>query len=267
MHKGMCRLCLKPADLQESHFLPRAVYTQLRTDALKNSNPVLMTEHDSTISQKQIKEYLLCSDCEQRFSKLGESWVLANMARIANFPLQDMLFSTKPLGVSPDRTFTCYSAAAISGIDMDALVYFALSIFWRSAAHQWRNIEGAMDGIKLGPYEELIRDFLLGGPFPDNIVVQVAVWPEKKVIPVAYTPRRGKAPGYHVFNFMIPGIEFRLLTGKQIPDEVFSSCSYSSPQKLIYMTAQTVSETMETFGKIMAHSKPSKSLLGPRTPK
>jgi hypothetical protein len=124
-----------------------------------------------------------------------------------------------------------------------------------------------MEGIKLGPYEEPIRKFLLGGPFPDDIVVQVAVWPTKDVVRAAYTPRKGKAPGYHAFNFMIPGIEFRLLTGKQIPNSVRLTCSYASPQKLIYATMQTVSETMGTFGKIMSHSKPSKSLLGPRTPK
>jgi hypothetical protein len=66
---------------------------------------------------------------------------------------------------------------------------------------------------------------------------------------------------------MIPGIEFRLLTGKQIPEDVQMSCSHGSPQKLIYSTMQTVSETIKTFGQIMEHSKPSKKLLGPRTPK
>ena len=264
---GTCRLCHINADLQVSHFLPNAVYAQLREDALKNPHPVLMTEDDSIISSKQIAEHLLCFDCEQRFSKLGESWVLGNMARATSFPLQDMLIKAKPLGISPDQTFACYSAAAIPGIDMDALIYFALSIFWRGAAHRWRNIKGVMEGIKLGPYEEPIRKFLLGGPFPDDIVVQIAVWPTKDVIPAAYTPRKGKAPGYHAFNFMIPGIEFRLLAGKQIPDDVLSSCSHASPQKLIYATMQTVTETIETFGKIMSHSKPSKSLLGSRTPK
>jgi hypothetical protein len=268
MQKGICRLCHKLADLQESHFFPRAVYIQLREAAFKNQNPVLMTEDESTISQKQIKEYLLCFDCEQRFSRLGESWVMANMARITSFPLQDSLFSGTPLGISKDQTFSCYSAAVLSSIDIGALTYFALSIFLRSAAHQWRNIDGTnMDGIRLGPYEEPIRNFLLGGSFPNDVVIQVAVWPEKVVIQAAYTPRRGNAPGYHVFNFMIPGIEFRLLTGKQIPYDVRSTCSYASPQKLIYMTKQTVDETIVTLGKMMSHSKPTKSLLSPRIPK
>lgn len=264
---GTCKLCQKTAELQVSHFLPNAVYAQLRDDTLKNAHPVLMTEDDSIISPKQIAEPLLCVDCEQRFSKLGESWVLGNMSRVTSFPLQDMLIKATPLGVSDDKTFAVFSAAAIPEIDMDALVYFALSVFWRSSAHQWRNIKGVMDGIKLGPYEEPIRQFLLGGPFPADIVVQVAVWPTKDVVRAAYTPRRGRAPGYHVFNFMIPGIEFRLLTGKQIPEDVQMSCSHGSPQKLIYSTMQTVSETIKTFGQIMEHSKPSKKLLGPRTPK
>jgi hypothetical protein len=264
---GTCKLCHKTANLQVSHFLPNALYAQLREDTLKNPHPVLMTKDDSIISSKQIAEHLLCFDCEQRFSKLGESWVLGNMARATSFPLQDMLIKAKPLGTSDDQTFAYYSGATIPDINMNALIFFALSIFWRGAAHRWRNIKGVMEGIKLGPYEEPIRKFLLGGPFPDDIVVQVAVWPTKDVVRAAYTPRKGKAPGYHAFNFMIPGIEFRLLTGKQIPNSVRLTCSYASPQKLIYATMQTVSETMGTFGKIMSHSKPSKSLLGPRTPK
>lgn len=102
-------------------------------------------------------------------------------------PASRFAYKAKPVGISPDQTFACYSAAATPGIDMDALIYFALSIFWRGAAHRWRNIDkGVMEGIKLEPYEEPIRKFLLGGPFPDDIVVQVAVWPTKDVIPAAY---------------------------------------------------------------------------------
>src|ERR1039457_293527 len=88
---GTCKLCHKTANLQVSHFLPNADYAQLREDALKNPHPVLMTEDDSVISAKQIAEHLLCVDCEERFGKLGESWVLGNMARATSFPLQDML--------------------------------------------------------------------------------------------------------------------------------------------------------------------------------
>lgn len=114
---GTCRLCHMNTDLQVSHFLPNAVYARLREHALKNPHPVLMSEDDSIISSKQIAEHLLCFDCEQRFSKLDESWVLGNMARATNFPLQDMLIKANPLGISPDQTFACYSAAAIPSID------------------------------------------------------------------------------------------------------------------------------------------------------
>lgn len=62
---GTCRLCHINANPQVSHFLPNAVYAQLREDALKNQHPVLMTEDDSIISSKQIAEHLLCFDCEQ----------------------------------------------------------------------------------------------------------------------------------------------------------------------------------------------------------
>ncbi len=109
-----------------------------------------------------------------------------------------------------------------------------LSVFWRAAAHTWRNMSGPMEGIDLGPFEEPIRRFLLGGPFPSNPVVLVSVWPTRDVLPAAYTPRRGRAPGWHVFNFLIPGLEFRLLTGRQIPRELRGMCSFASAEKFIF---------------------------------
>jgi hypothetical protein len=97
------------------------------------------------------------------------------------------------------------------------LVYFALSMFWRASAHTWRNVSGFMEGIELGPFEESIRRFLLGNEFPADTVILVSVWPTRDILPAAYTPRRGRAHGYHCFNFLIPGLEFKLLTGRQIP--------------------------------------------------
>ncbi len=47
----------------------------------------------------QITDYVLCGDCEQRFSKRGEKWVLANMPRDYKepCPLQDALGPETPM--------------------------------------------------------------------------------------------------------------------------------------------------------------------------
>jgi hypothetical protein len=254
----LCKLCRLDRELQESHFLPAAVYAQLREGSQKNPNPVLMTSRVSLTTSKQITGRVLCAECEQCFSKLGETWVLANMARPEGFPIQEALAATKP--IAANENFAYYSSAGIAAINMDALVYFALSMFWRASAHTWRNVSGLMEGIELRSFEETIRRFLLGDKFPADTVILVSVWPTRDVLPAAYTPRRGRAPGYHCFNFLIPGVEFKLLTGRAIPEVLRAACSYASADKLVFSAMSVISDTMESFTKLMSTSQVSKNL-------
>lgn len=257
---GTCKLCLQEKDLRDSHFMPAAIFAQLRMPALKNPNPVLITPDVSLTTSRQIKDYVLCGDCEQRFSSLGESWVLANMARAEGFLLQDSLSKAGPMDANQD--FAMFSGATIPGVQMDALVYFAMSVFWRAAAHQWRNVTGVMDAIDIGLYREQIRLFLLGGNFPANAVILVSVWPNREVPLMAYTPRRGDAPGYEAFNFLIPGIEFRLLLGDRIPLQLRATCSQQSASRCIFSSSTLIGETRETLVQLVNTSKVSKGLKG-----
>ena len=168
-----CKLCRQEHQLVESHFLPAAVYAQFRNEA--EPNPVVITKQVSQATSRQIKDFLLCAECEGRFSKFGETWVLGNMARAEGFKLQHALLDVQPIAAS--ETFACYSTVGVQGIDMDALVYFGMSIFWRASTHRWKNASGPMEGIDLGPFEESLRQFLLGGPFPENTVTELPMIP------------------------------------------------------------------------------------------
>lgn len=246
-------------ELQDSHFLSAAIYAELRTQAHSNPNPVLITKRISMASSKQLKDYLLCNACEQRFSASGETWVIANMARSTGFPLQEILKKVKPAAHSD--AFTLFNGASIPAIDMDALVYFALSIFWRSAVHRWNYLDGKTDPINLGYLEEGIRQFLLGGTFPRDIAVTVAVWPTENPLPAMYTPFEGEGPGYRVFTFMIPGIEFRLYLGP-LPVEVHALCAYASPERFIIRSASLEEQAMQTFFNLMKTTRPTGALRG-----
>ena len=72
---GLCRLCLAPdIDLQDSHFIPSAAYKAV--EELGGVTP-LIVKGDITIQKnQQLKKHLLCADCEDRFNKNGEQWVL-----------------------------------------------------------------------------------------------------------------------------------------------------------------------------------------------
>jgi hypothetical protein len=146
----LCKLCKQDRELRESHFLPAAVYAQLREDAQQNPNPVLITSRVSLTTSKQITGRVLCAECEERLSKLGERWVLANMARPEGFLIQEALVATKP--IEANESIAYYSSADVAAINMDALVYFALSVFWRASTHRWSNVSGFMEGIDLGPF-------------------------------------------------------------------------------------------------------------------
>jgi len=260
MPRGVCKLCLNETDLLESHFIPAGVFAQLREDTNPNPNPILITPAITLTSSQQPKDYVFCPDCENRFNRLGERWVLANMCRNTGFLLQESLAKSKP--ILYDRDFALFAGASIPSINMDALVYFAMSIFWRGAIHECPNVGGKTSRLDLAEYLEPIRLFLLGGSFPAHMVISISVWPKREVLTVAYTPIEGQASGFRAFKFMIPGIEFRLFLGEGLPPILYQTCSQSSSQRCIMSMSLLVDETRDGIMRTAKSSKVAKKLQG-----
>src|SRR5260370_42473280 len=108
---GICKLCLQTKELQNSHYLPKGAYRVNRAPALKNPDPVVLSNDELRQSSAQLSDYLLCSDCEQKFSKNGESWVLNNIPRNygERFPMLDALKTKTP--IFEDGGTKCYAGA------------------------------------------------------------------------------------------------------------------------------------------------------------
>ncbi len=154
-----CKLCLLERDLQESHYIPRFGYKAARASQLKNQNPVVLVPGGVRQSQQQMKDYVFCAECEQRFNEGGEKWVLARLPRDYHEPfvLQEALIPAKPLVISPGLDL--YEGTKLAAFNMDKLVYFAASIFWRGAVHEWE-IEGQRaPKLNLEDKEEPLRIF------------------------------------------------------------------------------------------------------------
>lgn len=135
-----------------------------------------MTRSSTGTMKEDIKEYLLCKDCETRFNSMGESYVLSWIAPKANrFPLHERLRVALPCDVG-DGSAPRFSGEDI-GVDMDRFAYFAVSVAWRGAVHQWTNADGTlMAPWALGDFEEQMRRYLAGeSPFPSNMAVIVSV--------------------------------------------------------------------------------------------
>jgi len=176
----------------------------------------------------QYRGFVLCESCENLFTKQSESWVLANLPKQYGDPcaLQDALAPLTP--TSGGQRWERYNVSQVQEFDVPKLVYFGMSIFWRSAVYDWKTSTGQKaPTVDLGAYEEPIRQFLLGNsPFPDDVVLTIDIWPYKDVLPLLHPVVTGQLPqGVRRYWFYAPGLHFFLFTGANIPKDARESAA------------------------------------------
>ena len=210
-------------------------------------------------TSKQIAEYLLCAGCEDRFNKGGESWVFQNCWHSeSTFPLHSALRSANP--AYDNNGFIIYPGRSIVGINVDKLVYFGASVFWRAAVHQWKaEYDPPPIKLRLGPYEEGLRRYLLGlTSFPDNTVIVVTVNSTMKsgrneflVFPFLKNQDRK----FNQFRFSIPGVLFQLFTGNAIPASVRGLCTARSANGYVFMALTMDDHVMSDMAKLLGGAR------------
>jgi hypothetical protein len=158
--QGTCQLCLQERELRSSHLIPKSTYRLLRNEGFSNPNPFIHGVEHSVQTSKQAQQYLLCSDCEQLFSKRGEAWVMSHCWRsVGDFPIQQILFRSTPIIANDELKI--YAGSAIPELDMDKLVYFGASVFWRAAVCEW-SFASQHVHITLDRYAEELRRLSIG---------------------------------------------------------------------------------------------------------
>jgi hypothetical protein len=60
---GRCKLCALDKNLQDSHFIGRAVYKKLNEPLIKNPQPIVITSKVLKQSPVQLRDDVFCSDC------------------------------------------------------------------------------------------------------------------------------------------------------------------------------------------------------------
>src|SRR5947209_369939 len=98
--QDLCRLCVKTKNLCGSHLIGRAIFVIMHRNTAdkdpSNTKPVFVSDARTVQTQSQFKDYVLCFDCEQRFSKRGESWVHENCWKSPQkFHLRELLLKTE----------------------------------------------------------------------------------------------------------------------------------------------------------------------------
>jgi len=91
-------LCLQVRDLQNSHLMPASLYKKSRTQGGRNPNLMQVTDPGSVQASRQLRNFVLCWDCEQLFSKSGENYAMTQVFDCSGnrFPLLNALRAATP---------------------------------------------------------------------------------------------------------------------------------------------------------------------------
>ena len=235
---GRCELCRQYRKLQDSHLLPRALYKRLLDKANRNPHPLLFSSEDEHQTSRQARQFLLCSECEQRFHRLGEDWTLDHCARDAHaFKLREILLRHSGQELV-DGMCRCYYCATIAEISANHLCYFALSVIWRAAVRSWVIDGKRTTQLALGPYTESFRGYLAeAAPFPVDTVVWVCVSSLKELPLICRFPATRKYVEYKTHFFSIPGLTFTVAVGKLTPQWARDICLYRGRDRPLLYTA------------------------------
>ncbi len=247
---GDCKLCLQPRELQDSHFIPAAMYKYLRDpdETKKNRNPTVVAAKVTATTSRQVSDYVLCADCEELFNKNGESWVLQQVWNGERFALGERL--NLALQHYTFQNFLAFSGTAM-GINTEALGYFALSVIWRGAVHQWNTPFGGKTRVlKLGAHEESIR-FLFGvAPFPTDVVILATVCTDPFSRGVFYMPSQTSGIPRTSFAMLTLGVHFMVFVGTPLPPVLYEMCCVKSAHKLIFQR-DCSEKTLEAFAQLL----------------
>ena len=233
-HVGICPLCQTEQDL-----IPAGVFRSL----LKGANgapPYSISALKTLITSRQYQDFVFCQPCDNLFNTNGEDWIQRQMWRPRGFPLLEKLADAVP--VEEFRDGYVFETAGIPGIDSTKLAYFAVTMMWRMSIHAWLGADGDRRRFNLGPYQEPMRRFLFGvGPFPDNVVVSVYVWPDKaRVLTATYLPKPEETYPHHSYSYYLPGVTFVLNAGRQMPPVMRRLCCYRGRGNPICTSAKAV---------------------------
>lgn len=228
MEIGICKLCLQEKNLQNSHMMPAALYGNRKKEF------EVITLSGTVKTTTQMRQPLLCHECEQRFNKGVESHVL-NMISLKTkkvFPLRDRMRVSYPRDSDPSSS-RFYGPDF--GLDMDQFAYFAMSVVWRAVAVQWLMQDGNLtQEVNLGAFQENMRRYLLGETLlPPDMAIIVAVCSDDESRKHFFHPTGFVEAGCINFQFLARGVFFRVMMGCQMwPCLREMSCT--SPLKCVW---------------------------------
>ena len=267
--RGICKLCLLEKDLQDSHFIGKAVYKKLMEQSITNPHPVVITNNSFKQSSVQLRDDVFCFDCEQLFNSGGESWMHRHIATTTGFKLLDLFNGHPPIFNEPD--FTLYDAATVPRVDCAAMLEYGAGVFFKSAAHTWNFEDGTSTHIDLGPERtESLRKFVhRKAPFPVDMVLTVCLSSKRKqflgVIPPIQMGVQGKEDERYFFH--VSGVQYLLLIGAGI-DPGIKTIAFNQPvAKPVFVGDEWATQALDILKHLSKGVTPSPKLQEGLKPK
>ncbi|TCS42513.1 hypothetical protein [Reinekea marinisedimentorum] len=211
---GKCNLCNREnVELKSSHYLPNWGYKAIQKspEGGRQKRLIRVDRNKIYYPKQQIRSYLLCEKCEIAFSS-REKWA-RQYSHAGDLPIIDN-----------HEEVTRISGATLclfpQNVDIEALKYFALSVYWRFS------VTGDNKTLQLGPYEERLRKYLLNGRGELNsiylfmyLIDDTGSIPSDKMMLIPKAIKRNN-PSHWVHVFQIIGLRFHMLIGKKLPENL-----------------------------------------------
>lgn len=220
---GVCALCRDKADLINSHLIPAAAYKHVRGAVGGNGDsPVIIDGSDKTAFQtdKQITQYLLCKECEDRFSRNGERILGKLWSTRRGFPLLEKLAQENVIYAGNE--FSVYGHETLDSQILECLFYFAVSIFWRAHVWDWGGQKNSYGGALGEKYETEVRRFLLGDGALKEARIFVHLNTNSTYRSMIRLPSYLRKNGVTHHSFSMLGIDFWLYVGGSVGKELKS---------------------------------------------
>jgi hypothetical protein len=249
--EGRCRLCLEQKRLHDSHFIPQAAYKLIRGSG-RNPNPLHVRPGKAVQTSAQVKDYLLCGECEQRLAEGEDTFFRYCCGGAGDFTLLEMLRAQPP--ITADIHYAVYAVPESEHGSVQKVGYMGVSVFWKSAAHTWRDNGRTIPGISLGrAYQEDLRQFLLGiAPFPENagLIVEVS-GDNNRMLSVAGMPASSKHPSHWVHWVDLFGVRFTLMIGRGMPQQFRQLSVFTSGPKLVLLAKRHESTMANDYRELL----------------
>jgi len=246
-------LCLSDnVELQKSHLMPKWAYKRV-----SKSNPPIIVKNNCAIqTDSQDREYLLCKNCEMRFSE-AETYV--SKLVYTSTTKERLIDSVEMADFHEPKAFTIPRKISTKDI-----IYFASSVFWRYSVASRDRYLGEL-GEK---YTEKIRCYLMNEvTFPKNIRMCLGMLDtrrsDKDESKILSTPVRSRKDKFSIHEFMVLDFRFRMFLGNKIPPGIDCFCLHRAKIKQVIVFKFGDDPALKRAAEAVDKSSPKGKLGGP----